>query len=150
MRYSAAPIDLTVKIVSSIDLVLTAGLWVGSCFIHRALLLPAAFLALITLYCYLRAPVAYEASPNGLTVVFRLGSRQFGPIRRVGQVEKSTDRSIRLWGNGGLFETLSHEVSSTAKPYFDPTASWFGCLPHLSLPRQFLCRRRNSSMTSQG
>jgi hypothetical protein len=46
---------------------------------------------------------AYEASPSGLTIVFHLGSKQFGPVVRAGRVKKSTDRSIRLWGNGGLF-----------------------------------------------
>jgi hypothetical protein len=102
MRAPVASIDLTVKIISGFVLVLTAGFWVVSCFIHWAFL-PAGFLTAITLYCYLRAPVAYEASPAALTIVFRLGSKHFGPVVRAGRVEKSTDRSIRLWGNGGLF-----------------------------------------------
>jgi hypothetical protein len=102
VKYSVAPIDLTVKIVSGGVLGLNAGFWVASFFTHWALL-PAAFLAVITLYCYLRAPVAYEVSPKGLTILFRVGSKQFGPIIRAGRVKKSVDRSIRLWGNGGLF-----------------------------------------------
>jgi hypothetical protein len=102
MRAPVAPIDLTIKIITGFVLVLDAGFWVASFFTHWALL-PAAFLAVITLYCYLRAPVAYEVSPAGLTILFRVGSKQFGPVIRAGRVEKSVDRSIRLWGNGGLF-----------------------------------------------
>jgi hypothetical protein len=102
VRYPVAPIDLTVKIISGFVLFLNAGFWAASCLIHWALL-PAALLAAITMYCYLRAPVAYGVSPSGFTIIFRLGSKRFGPIVRAGRVEKSTDRSIRLWGNGGLF-----------------------------------------------
>jgi hypothetical protein len=102
MRYAVAPIDLTVKIISAGVLVLNAGLLLAS-FISPWALIPAAFLGTITLGCYLRAPVAYEISPNVLTILFRVGYKQFGPITRAGRVEKSVDRSIRLWGNGGLF-----------------------------------------------
>ena len=102
MRHPVAPIDLTVKTISSIVLVLTAGFWLASSFIHLALI-PAAFLTVITLYCYLRAPVSYELCGDGLTILFRVGSKRFGPVVRASPVEKSIDRSIRLWGNGGLF-----------------------------------------------
>jgi hypothetical protein len=94
--------SLSIKIISAAVLILNAGLVVAS-FINHWALIPAALLAAITLGCYLRAPVAYEVSPNGLTILFRLGSKRFGPAIRADRVEKSMDRSIRLWGNGGLF-----------------------------------------------
>ncbi len=83
-------------------LVLNAGLLAASVISHWVLIAVALCTA-FTLWCYLRAPVAYEVSPSGLTILFRLGSKQFGPVVKASRVEKSVDRSIRLWGNGGLF-----------------------------------------------
>ena len=102
MTFPVAPISRLIKIISAAVLLLNAGFVVASFISHWALI-PTALLAAITLYCYLRAPLAYEASPNGFTILFRVGSKRFGPIVRAGRVEKSMDRSIRLWGNGGLF-----------------------------------------------
>jgi hypothetical protein len=102
VTYPVAPMSLLIKIISAAVLILNAALVVASFVSHWALI-SAALLAAITLGCYLRAPVAYEASPNGLTILFRPGSKQFGPITKAGRVEKLADRSIRLWGNGGLF-----------------------------------------------
>ncbi|MGB6064500.1 MAG: PH domain-containing protein [Desulfomonilaceae bacterium] len=102
MIYAIAPTSRLIKIITAVVLILDAGLVVAS-FVNHWALLPAALIAAVTLGCYLRAPVAYEASRRGLTVLFRLGSKQFGPVVRAGRVEKSMDRSIRLWGNGGLF-----------------------------------------------
>jgi hypothetical protein len=102
VTFPVAPISGLIKIISAAVLLLNAGFVVASFISHWALI-PAALLAAITLYCYLRAPLAYEASANGLTILFRVGSKRFGPIVRAGRVEKSMDRSIRLWGNGGLF-----------------------------------------------
>jgi hypothetical protein len=99
---AAAPMSKLIKIISGAVLIPNAGFVVAS-FINHWAVIPAALLATITLGCYLRAPVAYEVSPSGLIILFRLGSKQFGLALRAGQVEKSMDRSIRLWGNGGLF-----------------------------------------------
>jgi Bacterial PH domain len=112
VTYPVAPLSRLIKIISAAVLILDAGLVVAS-FVNHWALIPAALIAAVTLGCYLRAPVAYEVSRGGLTIVFRLGSKQFGPVVRVGRVEKSTDRSIRLWGNGGLFAATGIFWNST-------------------------------------
>ena len=82
--------------------------------IARGLLLPAAamfwglliplLLGLIVLGCYLRAPVAYEITPdNRLVVRFRWGSRQFAFVKRFHPVPGRFWFTLRLWGNGGVF-----------------------------------------------
>ncbi len=102
MIYPIAPMSRLIKIISAAVPILDAGLVVAS-FVNHWALIPAVLIAAVTLGCYLRAPVVYEVSRSGLTILFRLGSKRFGPVERVGPVEKSPDRSIRLWGNGGLF-----------------------------------------------
>lgn len=102
MRYSVAPIDRTIKIISCSVLTLNAGFLIASLFISSLIFAAAVLLASITLYCYLRAPVAYDISRTGLTVQFRVGSKTFGPVLRAGPVG-NVGTSIRLWGNGGLF-----------------------------------------------
>lgn len=102
VTFPVAPISRSIKIVSALVLILNAGLVVASFITHWALI-GVGLCTAIVLGCYLRAPVAYEVAPSGLTIRFRLGSKQFGPVARVGRVEKSVDRSVRLWGNGGLF-----------------------------------------------
>ncbi len=81
---------------------LTAGLFVAS-FVRVAALIPAVLLGVITLGCYLRAPVAYYASRTGLTVLFRLGRKSFGRIVKTSPVQERLGLTLRLWGNGGLF-----------------------------------------------
>ncbi len=91
-----------IKIISGIMVVLTVSLLVVSFFSHPALI-PALLLSLITVACYLRAPVAYYVSGTGLTVRFRLGRKSFGRIIRHSEIDDSPGMSIRLFGNGGLF-----------------------------------------------
>lgn len=102
MRYPVAAMSLSIKIITGAVLVLTLGFAVASFRSHWALI-PAALLAAVSLGCYVRAPVAYEVGPGRLTILFRVGSKRFGPVLRAGRVEVSAGRSIRLWGNGGLF-----------------------------------------------
>jgi hypothetical protein len=56
--YPVAPISLSIKIISAGVLILNAG-FVGASFLWHWDLIPAAFLAAISLGCYRRAPVAY-------------------------------------------------------------------------------------------
>jgi hypothetical protein len=91
-----------ITIVTSIVLILNAALILTSFAIHW-IVIPAALLAAVTLGCYIRAPVAYEVSTGDLIILFRLGFRRFGSVITAGKSKKSMDRSIRLWGNGGLF-----------------------------------------------
>ena len=91
-----------IKLISGIMVVLTASLLVVS-FISPPVLIPALLMGLITIACYLRAPVATYVSGTGLTVRFRLGRKNFGRIIRHSEIDKSPGMSIRLFGNGGLF-----------------------------------------------
>jgi hypothetical protein len=61
-------------------------------------------LGLIAVACYLRAPVAYEITPdNRLVVTFRLGSRQFAAVKGFHPARRHFPFALRLWGNGGMF-----------------------------------------------
>lgn len=102
MKYGTAPASLGIKLISSLVVLMTGGFLAAS-LVQAIFLWPAALLLLVTMGCYLRTPVAYEITPEGLTVWFRLGSKSFGPILTAAPVEPSAGWSIRLWGNGGLF-----------------------------------------------
>jgi hypothetical protein len=61
-------------------------------------------LGVIMVACYLRAPVAYEITPdNRLVVTFRWGSRQFAAVKGFHPARGRFPFSLRLWGNGGVF-----------------------------------------------
>jgi hypothetical protein len=60
-------------------------------------------LGVLSLGCYLRAPVAYDLSNSELTVVYRLGERRFKHVVNCSLVDRPYSTAIRLWGNGGLF-----------------------------------------------
>lgn len=102
MRHDTAPTAMAIKVLSALVILLGAGLLIGSFWtIH---LLPvAAIMAAAIVVCYLRAPVGYDVSYGRLTVVFHMGSKQFGRITRCDRVSRSVGFTLRLWGNGGLF-----------------------------------------------
>lgn len=103
MRQNVAPTSLSVKIVTSLILFLTGGLFIGAFFIHK-LLWPGTILAVVDLFCYLSAPIAYELNGNQLTIISRSGKKVFGPILKCSLIgEEKPVFSLRLWGNGGLF-----------------------------------------------
>jgi hypothetical protein len=61
-------------------------------------------LGAIMVACYLRAPVAYEITPdNRLVITFRWGSRQFAAVKGFHPVRGRFWFTLRLWGNGGVF-----------------------------------------------
>lgn len=63
-----------------------------------------SIISLITLGCYLRAPVFYEiTSDHELIVQFRCGSRSFKQVAEYSVAPERPSFGIRLWGNGGLF-----------------------------------------------
>jgi len=67
------------------------------------LLLGGVLIVVISVVCYLRAPVAYAIEQDALTVIFRLGKAQFSPIVSCSLLTQPIPPSMRLWGNGGLF-----------------------------------------------
>ncbi len=102
MRYETAPTSLAITIISAAVIVLAVGFLAAS-FWQKVFLIPTAVLSLVLIGCYLRAPVAYHVSRSGLVVEFRLGEKQFGRILGCAPVEESSEMTLRLWGNGGLF-----------------------------------------------
>lgn len=102
MRYSTAPMCGTIKSVTGLVMVLGAGFAVASFWV-TPLVLGAVLIFVVSLVCYLKAPVAYEITRVGLTVEFRQGRKSFGPIVKIASAEEPPGQSIRLWGNGGLF-----------------------------------------------
>jgi hypothetical protein len=102
MKYGTAPTSISIKVATTVVLALTP-IFLSLSPVSKVFLLPAALIAVLSVGCYLRTPVAYDVSPSGLAILFRLGSKSFGPITRASIVERSLGWSIRLWGNGGLF-----------------------------------------------
>jgi hypothetical protein len=68
-----------------------------------ALLWGSALLAVVTLLCYLYAPIAYELTGDELTVRFRLGQKVFPAVTGCSTLSVRPPMGLRLWGNGGLF-----------------------------------------------
>jgi hypothetical protein len=93
---------MTIKIVTGFVLALTAVFFVLSR-IRAELGIAGFILAVLSLGCYLRAPVAYDLSNSELTVVYRLGERRFKPVVNCSLIAPPFSIAIRLWGNGGLF-----------------------------------------------
>ncbi|MBI5250617.1 MAG: hypothetical protein HY912_14095 [Desulfomonile tiedjei] len=102
MRYETAPMSPVIKVITTIIVALTAVLLAIS-ILRPPVFIPAMLLGLVTLGCYLRAPVAYYVSGAGLTVRFHWGRKTFGKIVKVSRIEGSVGFTLRLWGNGGLF-----------------------------------------------
>ncbi len=102
MKYSAAPMCGPIKIVTALVILLGVMFLVVSLW-NRLLLAGAGLLGAVCVGCWLRAPIAYEISRTGLTVVFRVGTKHFGPIVGITPQDKRVGLSLRLWGNGGLF-----------------------------------------------
>ncbi len=100
--HPTAPTSTAIKVVTVTVLVINIGLF-GACCVSGWAGVPAVVLTIVTLGCYLRAPVGYGIAPEGLTVFFRLGSKSFGPVMKASPVVSDVGRSVRLWGNGGLF-----------------------------------------------
>jgi len=102
MKYGTAPTSTSIKVVTMVVLALIP-IFLSLFHVSTVFLLPAALIVVLSVGCYLRTPVAYDVSPTGLTILFRRGSKSFGPITQASPIERSLDWSIRLWGNGGLF-----------------------------------------------
>jgi len=109
MTQPAADMSLSVRLVTACVLALTAGILMAALF-RRSLPLMGmgTFLAAASLACYLLAPARYELSDGKLTVCFRLGRFRYGQVTHCAPLRDvyrswSLIRSLRLFGNGGLF-----------------------------------------------
>lgn len=104
MNQPAAPLTLSIKIISGIIIAMTIAFYVFGILHQSPLLAVAVFLTLIVIYCYLSAPIAYQIENNQLKIISRMGSKTFGPITNISKIDEPNKKlTLRLWGNGGLF-----------------------------------------------
>lgn len=102
MQFETAPMSTDVKVITAAVLTGMVALLVASLY-YQPLLLVAAIVGLISLFCYLYSPVSYDVSAGSLTILFRRGKRDCGRITRCTKVHKRVSMFLRVWGNGGLF-----------------------------------------------
>jgi len=103
MRQNTAPTSLSIKIITTLVLLLTVVILIGAFFISE-LIWAALILAIVVLYCYISSPVSYELNADQLSVNFRKGSKTFAHVIKCSLIDEDKPTfSIRMWGNGGLF-----------------------------------------------
>jgi len=103
MQQNVAPASISIKIITLLILLMTAGMFIGAYYEPR-LVWAGIVLAVMVVLCYLSAPVAYAIKGDQLLIITRIGSKNFGPVSRCSYVyEDKPSFGIRLWGNGGLF-----------------------------------------------
>lgn len=107
MRGEAAGIGTAVTVVSVLVVGLTVALLALAVLLRGRDLgitaIVAAGLGILVVWTFTHAPVAYELNGETLTVRFRSGSKQFGPVVSCRPAEEPISFARRLWGNGGLF-----------------------------------------------
>jgi hypothetical protein len=103
MQQNVAPASISIKIITLLILLMTAGMFIGAYYEPR-LVWAGIVLAILVVLCYLSAPVAYEIKGDQLLVITRIGHKIFGPVTRCSYVyDDKPSFGIRLWGNGGVF-----------------------------------------------
>ncbi|MCZ6882510.1 MAG: PH domain-containing protein [Gammaproteobacteria bacterium] len=103
MKQNVAPTSLSIKIITLLILLMTAGMFIGAYYEPR-LVWAGTVLAILVVLCYLSAPVAYEIKGDQLAIIRRIGNKIFGPVTRCSYVyDDKPSFGIRLWGNGGVF-----------------------------------------------
>ncbi|MCZ6469943.1 MAG: PH domain-containing protein [Gammaproteobacteria bacterium] len=103
MKQNVAPTSLSIKIITLLILLMTAGMFIEAYYEPR-LVWAGTVLAILVVLCYLSAPVAYEIKGDQLAIIRRIGNKIFGPVTRCSYVyDDKPSFGIRLWGNGGVF-----------------------------------------------
>ena len=102
MTQPSAPMSPAIKVTTGLVLAMIAALFLAAGKVGGMLWAGAA-ISVFALFCYLRAPVAYEIAGDELTVRFRLGRKVFPAVTGCETFSASLPRGVRLWGNGGLF-----------------------------------------------
>lgn len=70
---------------------------------QRALLVAGALLVILSICCYLLAPVAYEIRDGELSVCSRARRKTLGTVKSSSRLAGGLCGAVRLWGNGGMF-----------------------------------------------
>lgn len=102
MTQASAPMSTAIKVITGLVLVMTAVMLIAGMKVW-GLLLGGAILAAVAMFCYLRAPMAYELAGDQLTVRFRMGRKVFPAVTGCATLYARPPMGVRLWGNGGLF-----------------------------------------------
>jgi len=102
IRQKAIEMNKAVKMISASVLLLTAGLTIAS-FFQTRFIIGALLLGLISLICYLLAPVAFELAGDRLVIFSRISKKVIYPIKNCSRIAEPVALTFRLWGNGGLF-----------------------------------------------
>jgi hypothetical protein len=102
MTQATAPMSAAIKFITGLVLVMTVAILIAGVKVC-GLLLGGAALAVVTFFCYLYAPVAYELMGDQLTVRLRAGQKVFPAVTRCSTLTARPPMGLRLWGNGGLF-----------------------------------------------
>lgn len=102
MNHRTAPMSRSIRFLTAIILAMVVGFILGG-IKDQKLLVGGVALAVITLACYLLAPVSFEVSEGCLTVVLRGGRISYGQIVDGTKVNGRLPFTIRLFGNSGLF-----------------------------------------------
>lgn len=102
MNHRTAPMSRSIQILTAIILGMVVGAFLGG-IKDQNLLVGGVALGVVTLACYLLAPVSFEVSEGCLTVILRGGRISYGRIVDVARVTGRLPFTIRLFGNSGLF-----------------------------------------------
>jgi hypothetical protein len=102
MTQGTARMSRAVKVTTVAVLVGTAICAVAALYIPP-LAYAATVLMLVSVFCYLTAPVGYELEGGRLTVFTHIGRTVFAPVVGCSRVDRTIYWGVRLFGNGGLF-----------------------------------------------
>ncbi len=79
MQQNVAPASISIKIITLLILLMTAGMFIGAYYEPR-LVWAGIVLAILVVLCFLSAPVAYEIKADQLQIITRIGNKIFGPV----------------------------------------------------------------------
>jgi hypothetical protein len=102
MTQTTAPMSTAIKVITGLVLAMAALMLLAGTKV-LGLLLGGGILAVVALFCYLYAPVAYELTGDELTVQLRWGQKVFPAVTGCSTLSARPPMGVRLWGNGGLF-----------------------------------------------
>jgi hypothetical protein len=102
MTQASAPMSPAIKVVTGLVLAMIAALFLAAGKVYGMPWAGAAISA-VALFCYLRAPIAYEINGDELTVRLRMGQKVFPAVTGCATLTGRPPMGLRLWGNGGLF-----------------------------------------------
>jgi len=79
MKHNAAKMDLSIKIVTSVILILMVSFFIASIYIN-GLIIAALIMLIILIFCYLYAPTSFEISDSRLIVYRNYGKIEFNHV----------------------------------------------------------------------